>query len=404
MRSRGVWAVSALIAWAWLLAGCISVSGSSISPSRAVTFSEYQREAHALIRARRVFQTQDREAELAWNGPGEWRPTSGDAPPNKGILLVHGLGDSPWSFHDLAHELVAQGFLVRTVLLPGHGTRPDDLVGVTLEQWQQVVQAQAEAMQRDVAGPVYLGGFSTGANLVLEVAYAHPEIAGLVLFSPGFRTSVPLGWLAPLVARIRPWIVTPGEDVPVQNAVRYMATPTNGFAQFYRSARTAQQLIGDRTYDKPVFMAVAQHDSVIDTAYLLDVFQHRFTNPDSRLIWYGSSPRGLTDHARVLVRDDKVPQERISQFSHMGLMFSPSNPLYGSNGSVRICLNGFDGEARRACEKGAPVWFSDWGYREEGKVHARLTFNPYYDWQASVMAAVLAAPQSVARVDSDQSR
>ena len=23
------------------------------------------------------------------------------------------------------------------------------------------------------------------------------------------------------------------------------------------------------------------------------------------------------------------------------------------------------------------MWYSDWGYREHGKVHARLTFNPY---------------------------
>lgn len=384
--------LASVVGSAWLPAACITTS-ADVTHTEPASFAEYQRNAYAQVRARRIFQTQDRDAELTWNGPGEWRPASAEAgaPPNKGILLVHGLGDSPWSFHDLAHELVAQGFLVRTVLLPGHGTRPDDLLEVTFEQWRQVVQEQAAALQRDVAGPVYLGGFSTGANLVLEVAYARPEIAGLVLFSPGFRTSVPLDWLAPVVARIRPWMVTPGDLVPAQNAVRYLATPTNGFAQFYWSARAAQRLLRERTYDKPVFMAVAQHDSVIDTAYLLDVFQHRFTNPDSRLVWYGAAPVGLTDQVRVLVREDKLPQERISQFSHMGLLFSPSNPLYGARGSVRVCLNGLDRATIRACEQGAPVWYSDWGYREQGKIHARLTFNPYFDWQASVMATVLAA-------------
>lgn len=382
----------AMAGLAWLLASCTAVPGD-MPTSATASFAEYQRTAYTQLRERRLFQTPDRDAELAWNAPAEWRPavagTSG--PASKGILLVHGLGDSPWSFHDLAHELVAQGFLVRTVLLPGHGTRPDALVNVTLEQWRQVVQGQVAALQRDVAGPVYLGGFSTGANLVLEVAYDRPEIAGLVLFSPGFRSSVPLGWLAPLAARIRPWIMTPAAHVPVQNEVRYLATPTNGFAQFYRSAQVAQHLLRERTYDKPVFMAVAQHDSVLDTAYLLDVFQRRFTHPGSRLVWYGTAPAGLSDHARVLVRDDRLPQERISQFSHMGLLFSPSNPLYGAHGSVRVCLNGFDRDAMHACEQGAPVWYSDWGYREEGKIHARLTFNPYYDWQASVMTAVLAA-------------
>jgi len=42
---------------------------------------------------------------------------------------------------------------------------------------------------------------------------------------------------------------------------------------------------------------------------------------------------------------------------------------------------------------GAAVWYSDWGYREAGKVHARLTYNPYFEWQAEVMAQVLEAAQ-----------
>lgn len=398
-QEQGGWGTRAVVALASLLTACTTAQGD-MPRAEAADFASYQREAYAQLRARRLFQSPDTDAELSWNGPGEWRPALAQAgvPPTKGVLLVHGLGDSPWSFHDLARKLVVDGFLVRTVLLPGHGTRPDDLLEVTLDQWRQVVQEQIAAMKRDVAGPVYVGGFSTGANLVLEVAYADPEIAGLLLFSPGFRASTPLGWLAPLISRIRPWLVTPGNRAPAQNVVRYMATPTNGFAQFYRSSQAAQRLLHEKTYDKPVFMAVAQHDSVIDTEYLLKTFQSRFTNPDSRLVWYGNSPGGLNDHARVLVRDDRLPQERISQFSHMGLLFSPSNPLYGSSGSVRICQNSLDREATRACEQSPVVWYSDWGFQEEGKIHARLTFNPYFDWQASVMASVLAAQSTPAKV------
>ncbi|MNN85093.1 hypothetical protein D3C81_2023380 [compost metagenome] len=73
----------------------------------------------------------------------------------------------------------------------------------------------------------------------------------------------------------------------------------------------------------------------------------------------------------------------------MGLLFAPGNPQYGERGILRICLNGQPSNATRACEQGVLTWYSDWGYREEGKVHARLTFNPYFDWQASVLATVL---------------
>ncbi|WP_081023617.1 alpha/beta hydrolase [Pseudomonas amygdali] len=381
--------IAAAVVAAGLSAGCATVRFSD-PPAASVSFDDYRRDTIQHIQAGRSFQLADRDAELAWNTPQEWRPASSEngSRPRKGILLVHGLGDSPWSFQDLGQPLANQGFLVRTVLLPGHGTRPEDLLKTTAEQWRQVVWDQAKALQQDVEGPVYLGGFSTGANLVLDYAYSHPEVAGLVLFSPGFK-SMPFDWLAPLAARIRPWLITPDGTRSMQNAVKYFNVPANGFAQFYRTSANARRLLREQTYDKPVFMVVAEHDSVLDTDYLLQVFQERFTHPNSRMIWYGAEPKDLVDRRRVLVRPDRLPEWRISQFSHMGLTFSMDNPVYGEGGSMRICLNGFSAEDTQACEKGVPVWYSDWGYREEGKVHARLTFNPYLDWQTSVMTAVL---------------
>ena len=202
------------------LSACTSMN-SNTAIAEPTSFANYQKVTYAQLLAGRKFQTDNPQAELAWNSPQEWRPDGleADTKATKGILLVHGLGDSPWSFNDLAQQLAAQGFLVRTVLLPGHGTRPEDLMNVTVEEWRQVVQTQASALQRD-AQQVFLGGFSTGANLVLDYAYAHSEIAGLVLFSPGFRSSTSFDWLAPLIAKVRPWLRTPDERMPMQNSVR----------------------------------------------------------------------------------------------------------------------------------------------------------------------------------------
>lgn len=396
-RSRPFVAIASLLLGLKLIAtlsACVSTSASPV-PATPLPFADYKKATYAQLQAGRRFQTGNHTEELSWNSPQEWLPADSGSgqKPARGILLVHGLGDSPWSFNDLVPLLTAQGFLVRTVLLPGHGTRPEDLQDASLEQWRQVVQSQAAVLQRD-ADEVFLGGFSTGANLVLEYAYAHPEIAGLLLFSPGFRASTSLDWLAPLVARMRPWLIAPDGRHPMQNSVRYLMTPTNGFAQFYRSSRSARDLLHSRPYEKPVFMAVSQNDSVLDTDYLLEVFQRRFIHPASRLIWYGDAPKALTDTSRVRVRTDRLPAQRISQFSHMGLLFSPGNPLYGSQGSARLCWNGQDDATTRACEHGATVWYSDWGYREADKVHARLTFNPYFNWQASVMNEVLASNRS----------
>jgi len=367
------------------LQACTSFAGTGM-PLGQTSFEDYRQQTFSWMQQHRTFQTPDHAAELAWNAPREWRPTG---VPKGGILLVHGLGDSPWSFHDVGAKLAEQGFLVRTVLLPGHGTQPADMLDVTLEQWQQVVREQAAILSREVP-KVYLGGFSTGANLVLDYAYGHDEIAGLVLFSPAFRSNSPYAWMTQWISWARPWLLAkPGDTQPMQTPVRYLNVPTNGFAQFYRSSSLAQKRLHQRNYDKPVFIAVTQHDSVLDTQYILDNFNQHFSNPASRLIWYGDAPSNAANTPRVLVRSDYLPEYRISRFSHMGLMFSPKNTLYGVNGTQRICWNGQSAEDMQKCLDGEQVWYSDWGYREPGKVHARLTFNPYFDWQTKVMLRVL---------------
>lgn len=392
-----------LVPLALVLGACTPTVGQRV-PLGQSGFADYQRETSDWVATHRQYVAQDdaaRQAETDWNSPREWRPAG---TPQGGVLLVHGLGDSPWSFTDIGEQLARQGYLARTVLLPGHGTRPADMLHARLADWQRVVGEQARILQDDVrrhagpAAPVWLGGFSTGANLVTDYAYDHPAIAGLLLFSPAFRVGNGQVWLTPLIAWAKPWLTpTDSRQRPQQNAVRYLTVPTNGFAQFYRSSQTVQRQISVGYYDKPVFMVVAQHDSVLDAPGLLDVFHRRFRHPDSRLVWYGTLPPGpaATD-SRILQRPDRLPEYRISQFSHMGVLFSPGNPVYGEQGSLRMCWNGQSATAMASCLANETVWYSDWGYQETGKAHARLTFNPYFDWQAGLMAQVMqaTAPQA----------
>src|SRR5690606_7510930 len=175
---------------------------------------------------------------------------------------------------------------------------------------------------------------------------------GLAAFSPAFLSNSAYDWLAPLIAWARPWLREPDGIRPMQNAVRYMTVPTNGFAQFYRSSRRARQALASGPYGKPVLMVVAEHDSVLDTGYLAQGFSAQFPHPASRLIWYGSKRDGFDRDPRVLVRTDYLPELRISQFSHMGLLFAPGNALYGAAGRLRLCWNGQPDAARADCQRG----------------------------------------------------
>lgn len=380
-------AVRAALLAATMAAGCAAPAGPGAgAPTGQDSFDAYARETRTWMAQRRAFQTGNAADELDWNAPREWRP---EGPPTRGVLLVHGLGDSPWSFTDIGAALAEQGYLVRTALLPGHATRPEDLVGVDLEDWRRVVREQAAILARDVP-QVYLGGFSTGANLALEYALEHDEVQGLLLFSPALKSGIAGDWLLPWLARVKTWMRQPSDTQVQQSALRYLNVPTNAFAQYYRSSVAVREKIARTSFDKPAVLVLAEHDSVVDVQHAMQTFVAHFTHPASRMIWYGELAPQATP-ARVLVRADRLTDQRISQFSHMGVLFAPDNPLYGAQGSQRICWNGQGHIERARCLAGEPVWYSEWGYREPGKVHARLTYNPWFDWQAGVIREVMAA-------------
>jgi len=108
-----------------------------------------------------------------------------------GILMLHGLSDSPYSVHNLAERLHAAGAMVLGLRIPGHGTAPS---GLTTVKWQDMAAAVELAMRhmRKKMGdkPVYIVGYSNGGALAVNYslsALQNPELPsakGLFLMSP----------------------------------------------------------------------------------------------------------------------------------------------------------------------------------------------------------------------------
>ncbi|MDY2900277.1 MAG: alpha/beta hydrolase, partial [Candidatus Aphodousia sp.] len=92
---------------------------------------------------------------------------------------------------------------------------------------------------------------------------------------------------------------------------------------------------------------------------------------------------------RLTVLTDFLPQYRIRSFSHLGIMFSPDNPWYGSQGKQRYCLRGQSEAMRNYCHTGKSVWYGSWREDRDGHPYARLTFNPYFEQQNALIDATL---------------
>ncbi|MEH6452410.1 MAG: alpha/beta fold hydrolase [Psychromonas sp.] len=341
-------------------------------------FQLYIDETKQWLTQHRVFKTDDIEKELQANIPFELIPEN---PNGDAVLLVHGLGDSPYSFIDVAQHLSSQGYLVRAVLLPGHGSKVGDLMLPTLDDWQDMVSHHI-ALLKPKSNKLWLGGYSTGANLVTSEALNDDEIAGLLLFSPAYKPEKSVvKW-----AKAASYVITWADQDPETNYIRYNSLPMNGAAVYYDTVKIVQNALQSSTYNKPVFMMISEGDSVIDSLFASSVFQKQFTNQNNHLIWQGE--RNLFIRKSTTFSMQR-PDLRIVNGSHMGLLFSPNNIEYGTKAAIRICNNGQQKEQEIACEQGADIWFSSYGTIAADKNLARLTYNPYFQQSMEKLDTVM---------------
>ena len=120
------------------------------------TYAKYINITKNWLAHNRAYISKDSKKELTMNMPFELGEKEHS---DKAILLVHGLGDSPYTFSDLAQTLKKQGFYVQTLLLPGHGSKPEDLKLPNYMDWQAMVDHYVNLLKQDFDN-VWLGGYS----------------------------------------------------------------------------------------------------------------------------------------------------------------------------------------------------------------------------------------------------
>jgi carboxylesterase len=186
-------------------------------------------------------------------------------------LLLHGFTGSPWDLRPLGEALAARGMRVVAPRLPGHGTTPQALLGVTWRDWQ----AAADDALRDLHGHrnVFVAGLSMGALLALGLAARHPDaVRALALVAPAVRFRGPRMFLIKQLARTpvlewtHPWVEKTGTDLSDPEALAEAPVlPAFPVARL-RDLCTLQNLaVGDATRVRcPTLVAVAEQDHVVD--------------------------------------------------------------------------------------------------------------------------------------------
>ena len=366
-----------------------SGEGLPFDPDRYRDFDDYVRQTRERLERHKVYMDPDHAGlELAAampfeRAPAETCPPAANERPTRGVLLLHGLSDMPLAMRDLADAFAERCFLVRAMLLPGHGTRAGDLLDVTREDWLAATRFGLETLKEDV-DQVFVGGFSLGGLLTMHAVLEDAAVRGAFLFSPAL--ALRQAWLVGQSVWLRHVLDWLDRDAPDDYA-RYEAMPVNAAAETLLLTRELAQALERRRVTAPVFMALSADDPVIDAAVNQGYFEHRFSHPGSRLVVYRRDPREGTGpgDARVSYRNSFLPEQRIAGFSHQAIHIAPANTHYGTHGDYRSCGQASDESAEAVARclaaphpwRGEVVGESRAAIPSAGPV-ARLTYNPRF--------------------------
>lgn len=325
---------------------------------------------------------------LEMRAPFEIREAPSCAPEAErtGYLLLHGLTDSPYLLSAVARTLAGRSpcSVVRSVLLPGHGTSPGDSLAVHRDEWRQITRYGVDSF-RDRVDELYLVGYSAGATLAVEYAHQHRDddlLAGLVLLSPAMALPDASVRLAPYVRWFVDWLGVEQE----RDAAKYETLAINAGAEFYRLV-TELNWPAMPALEIPVAMAISGADTTVDVYAAEQFFCDKAPSSRRQLLWF-SAADGSHDSrlncAGTLKQTVADAEQRTVSVSHVGVSMPATDPHYGRDAGYRQCLHYRDMPERFAQCLSDDV---DTVYGErsllvdglfEGRLLRRATFNPAF--------------------------
>lgn len=216
-----------------------------------------------------------------------------------GVLLVHGFLASPAEMKPLSDKLVADGYPVYGVRLPGHGTSPVDLRERSWEDWLRAIQHAYEILSSQV-DQVCLVGFSTGGILSLIFASESPaNLAGTIVINPPVKFKNKNMMFVPLlhrVSRLVRWmssfegVIPYRPNVSEHTRINYRNIPVRGLYELVRMNFVSKHQL-DRVRC-PCLLMQSTGDPIVTTDSS-KILQNRLINADVTYLEIESNRHGI---------------------------------------------------------------------------------------------------------------
>jgi carboxylesterase len=163
--------------------------------------------------------------------------------------------------------LNSKGYTVRVPLLPGHGTRVEDLNTVKWQEWPAKVIFEIEQASQ-TCDRIILIGLSMGGGTILNVAASlanekinHRNIVGMILVNPMIHVRGVPAELAYFLSRFQRLRKSVGDDIkrPGVTEWGYDALPTRGVHQLLKMLRITRRNLPTIKIPVQLFHSVSDH-------------------------------------------------------------------------------------------------------------------------------------------------
>ena len=235
-------------------------------------------------------------------GAEPWQADGGPV----GVLVVHGFTGNPQSMRPLAQAFADAGFTVSLPLLPGHGTRVEDMLPTRWEDWSGAVDSAYDELAGRCAS-VCVAGLSMGGTLALDLATRHPEVRGLVLVNPLVDGDAP--GVTATVAGLRelgePLVPGIGSDIAAEGVVEsaYPLTPVEPLLSLHGALAGLRARLGDIAC--PVLLCTSPQDHVVEPVSS-DLVASSVAGPVERVTLERSFHVATLDHDAPLIEQRAV--------------------------------------------------------------------------------------------------
>jgi len=182
-----------------------------------------------------------------------------------GALLIHGFTATTAEVRWLGKYLHERGYTVSGPLLPGHLTTPQDMNRRRWREWTGAVE-EAYKQLATRCEHIFVCGESMGGLLALLLASEHPEIAGIVVYSPALRIAnhASAMRLAHLLQRFVPHVKKPVREPSAADArwKGYTVNPIPALVQMHNLQRQVRSRL--QAIHQPLLVIQGRLDQTID--------------------------------------------------------------------------------------------------------------------------------------------